>query len=116
MGTEVFPYIREPSYFDTDLGVYKDFHLTDSRYVQIRVSATNWINHPIAQFGLANTSDEELNFTKTTNATCLPCATSSGAPIQVQSLSQTNTNTLTTGKPEFKTGSRFVTMAAKFYF
>jgi hypothetical protein len=31
-------------------------------------------------------------------------------------LSRTNTNPLTTGKPEFKTGSRFVTLAAKFYF
>jgi hypothetical protein len=116
IGTEIFPYIRQPNYFDTDLGIYKDFHITDSRYVQIRVSATNWINHPIAQFGLANSSDEQLSFVKTSTATCGGCVDSSGNPLQVQSLSQTNTNTLTTGKPEFKTGSRFVTMAAKFYF
>ncbi len=116
VGTEVFPYIRQPAYFDTDLGIYKDFHLTESRYIQIRVSATNWINHPIPQFGLANQSDEQLNFTRTAPATCAGCVDSQGKPLQVQSLSQTNTNTLTTGKPEYKTGSRFVTLAAKFYF
>jgi hypothetical protein len=117
IGTEDFPYIREPNYFDTDLGIYKDFHITESRYVQIRVSATNWLNHPLSQFNLTgNNSDDQLNFISTTNATCAGCTNTDGSPIQVQSLSQTNTNPLTTGKPEFKTGSRFVTMAAKFYF
>ncbi|HTV16633.1 MAG TPA: carboxypeptidase regulatory-like domain-containing protein [Acidobacteriaceae bacterium] len=115
-GSYNMPYMRGPSYFDTDLGVYKDFHFTESRYLQFRVSATNWLNHPLRQFGLANNSDEQLSFIGTANATCSGCTTSSGTPIQVQYLSPTNTNTTTTGVPAFKTGYRLVTLATKFYF
>lgn len=115
-GPTDLPYMRAPNYWNSDLGIYKNFHFTETRYLQFRVSATNWLNHPVAQFGLANNSDESLSFTKTTSATCPGCVDSKGNPLQVTSLSPTNTNTLTTGKPEFKTGSRFVTLAAKFYF
>lgn len=110
------PYMRTPSYWDSDLGIYKDFHFTSSRYIQIRASATNWLNHPLPQFGLANTSDEQLNFQQSTPATCSGCVNANGTPIQVISESATNTNTTTTGTPAFKTGARFVTLAAKFYF
>jgi hypothetical protein len=115
-GPNNLPYMREPNYWDSDLGVYKNFHITESRYIQIRASATNWLNHPLRQFGLANSSDETLSFVGTTSATCGGCVDSNGNPLQVTYLSPTNTNPLTTGKPEFKTGSRFVTLAAKFYF
>jgi hypothetical protein len=115
-GANVLPYIRNPNYWDSDLGIYKNFHITESRYIQIRASATNWLNHPIRQFGLANTLDGQLSFVKTSNATCSGCVDSNGNPLQVTSLSPTNTNTLTTGTPQLKTGSRFVTLAAKFYF
>lgn len=115
-GTEVEPYMRGPNYWDSDLGIYKNFHFTESRYLQFRVSATNWLNHPLRQFGLANSSDESLSFVGTTNATCGGCVNSSGNPLQVEYLSPTNTNALTTGTPAFKTGARFVTLATKFYF
>jgi hypothetical protein len=110
------PYMRSPNYWDSDLGIYKNFHFTESRYIQFRVSATNWLNHPLRQFGLANSSDSSLSFISQTNATCGGCVNSSGAPLQVESFSPTNTNALTTGTPAFKNGSRFVTLATKFYF
>jgi hypothetical protein len=110
------PYIRNPNYWNSDLGIYKNFHITESRYFQIRASATNWLNHPIHQFGLANQSDGQLSFVQNSPATCSGCVDSNGNPLQVTSLSPTNTNKLTTGTPAFKTGSRFVTLAAKFYF
>ncbi len=110
------PYMRAPNYWNNNLGVYKDFHFNDTRYIQFRLTATNWLNHPLRQFGLANTSDEEISFIGTSNATCAACVTSSGAPLQVQYLSPTNTNTTTTGTPAFKTGQRIVTLATKFYF
>ena len=115
-GANVLPYIRTPNYWDSDLGIYKNFHITESRFIQIRASATNWLNHPLHQFNLANTSDGQLSFTQLSNATCTGCVDSTGKPLQVTSLSPTNTNALTTGTPQFKTGSRFVTLAAKFYF
>jgi hypothetical protein len=119
-GTLNAPYVRAPNYWDSDLGIYKNFHFNETRYIQIRASATNWLNHPLRQFGLANNSDESLNFSKTSNATCSGCTVTNPdgttSPIQVISLSPTNINQTTTGVPAFKTGSRFVTLAAKFYF
>lgn len=115
-GPNILPYMRNPNYFDSDLGLYKSFHFSSSKYIQFRVSATNWLNHPLAQFGLAGNSDESLNFQQTTNATCAGCVDSSGNPLKVVSVSPTNTNATTTGIPAFKNGSRFVNVAAKFYF
>ena len=115
-GPTNMPYMRNPAYFDTDLGIYKDFHITSSRYFQFRASANNWINHPLPQFGLAGNSDISLNFQQTSNATCAGCVDSSGNPLKVIAISPTNTNATTTGTPVFKTGSRLITLAAKFYF
>ncbi len=115
-GQNIMPYMRNPAYFDSDLGIYKDFHFTSSRYIEFRASATNWLNHPLRQFGLAGNSDQSLNFQQNTPATCAGCVDSNGNPLTVVSESPTNVNTQTTGKPAFKTGSRFVTLAAKFYF
>ena len=115
-GPNIMPYIREPNYWDSDLGVYKSFPFKESQRVEIRVSATNWLNHPLRQFGLANNSDESLNFQQQSAATCGGCVDSTGKALQVTSVSPTNTNTLTTGVPAFKTGSRFVTLAVKYYF
>ncbi len=123
-GPDVLPYMRAPNYWDSDLGIYKSFRIAESRRIEIRASATNWLNHPLRQFGLANNSDESLNFTAQSAATCAGCVTKTvnkdgsvtTTPITVYSQSATNTNTATTGTPAFKTGSRFVTLAAKFYF
>jgi hypothetical protein len=124
-GAVNMPYMRNPAYFDNDLGIYKDFHITSSKYIQFRATATNWLNHPLKQFGLAGNSDQQLNFQQTSNATCAGCVNVSTnsttgvtttTPIQVISSSPTNTNTTTTGVPAFEAGSRFVTLAAKFYF
>ncbi len=120
-GTIVEPYIRNPAYFDTDLGIYKNFNLGERQKISIRAYATNFINHANPQFGLAGQSDEQLNFVQNSNATCPGCFTINpntgvATPIQVQSLSPTNTNTTTTGKPHFETGARQVTLAAKYYF
>jgi hypothetical protein len=120
-GPNILPYMRTPNYWDSDLALYKDFHFTSSRYIEFRASATNWLNHPLAQFGLAGNSDQSLNFQQSSPATCPGCSytdpvTQKVTPITVISESPTNTNTNTTGKPAFKTGSRFVTLAAKFYF
>jgi hypothetical protein len=104
------PYIRYPNYWDSDLGVYKSFQVNEAQRLEVRVSATNWLNHPLGQFGLANNSDISLNFQQTTAATCAGCTGN------IVSSSPSNLNTLTTGAPAFKTGSRFVTLALKYYF
>jgi len=124
-GTLNEPYLHGPAYFDSDLGLYKNFNISERQKLQFRISATNWLNHPLPQFGLAGIGDEQLNFTNNYHITenspqeChLLNGASATAPCQVavQGLSQTNTNPLTTGKPGFKTGSRSLLFALKYYF
>ena len=98
-GTLNMPYMRGPAYFNSDLALFKNFQVTENQKVQFRLGAANFLNHPLRQFGLAGNSDETLNFTNTDG-----------------SLSQTNTNATTTGKPAFTTGGRQLTLAVKYYF
>ena len=125
LGAIVMPYMRVPAYFDSDLALYKNFKITERQSVQFRVSATNFLNHPLSQFGLAGTADESLNFTSHTFMTenslseCqLLINASATAPCQVPitGISPTNTNVNTTGKPAFKNGQRSVLFAVKYYF
>ncbi len=137
-GTLQMPYMRGPAYFDSDLALYKNFNITERQKLQFRISATNWLNHPLSQFGLAGASDETLNFTRNytftenSQAECnllVPKSVPSGSPagtpppptptpcqVPVVGLSQTNTNGVTTGKPAFKTGNRSLLFAVKYYF
>jgi len=130
-GTLNMPYMRGPAYFDSDLALYKNFQITERQKLQLRISATNWLNHPLGQFGLAGTSDETLNFTKSytftenSQAECNLLMPLPGTPqpptkapcqVPVTGLSQLNTNPTTTGKPAFKTGNRSLLFALKYYF
>jgi hypothetical protein len=137
LGTFNWPYIKAPAYFDSDLGIYKNFHITESKYVQFRVQATNFLNHPLPQFGLAGTADETINLQQNSTVQ-VPLASTTGGngngngcqwiggttnaqnaalcDVSVHSISPTNTSNSMTGKPGFKVGQRVLTFAAKFYF
>jgi hypothetical protein len=128
-GTLNIPYLHGPAYFDSDLGIYKNFNVTERQKIQFRVSATNWLNHPLRQFDLAGITDEQINFTQNSTFTensqaecnlLMPMANGAPTPTPCQvntvGLSQTNTNATTTGKPAFKTGSRSLLFALKYYF
>ncbi|HEY0795236.1 MAG TPA: TonB-dependent receptor [Acidisarcina sp.] len=102
-GATEWPYMRGPAYFNSDLAMFKNFRVTDNQKLQFRVSATNFLNHPLGQFGRASSSDEQLSF----------IGVDSGGN---QFLSPTNVNPSTTGKPLNKVGNRVVTFALKYYF
>ncbi len=53
-GGQAYPYMSMASYFDNDLALYKSFHVVKGQSVQFRVSAFNWLNHPLPQFSSAN--------------------------------------------------------------
>jgi len=100
VGQAVWPYIRNPHYFGSDLAVFKAFRVTDAQRVEIRISATNWLNHPNAAFGINGNSDNQLVFS----------GVSTGSTV-VQ-----NSNSATTGIPQAKQGYRWMQFAAKYYF
>jgi hypothetical protein len=49
-GPTQLPYIPMPSFFSSDLSVYKSFHITEKQTVEFRVTATNFLNHPLWGF------------------------------------------------------------------
>lgn len=143
LGTFNWPYVHNPAYFDSDLGIYKSFKITESKNIEFRVQALNFLNHPLPQFNLAGPTDATINLQQNTSYQ-FPYSAVVGAPAPtgtqtvqqancgwagasadaggtmcnytIHSLAATNTNTVTTGKPKFKTGQRVVTFSAKFYF
>jgi hypothetical protein len=115
-GTLIWPYVRGPAYFDSDLALFKNFQITERQKVQFRISAVNFLNHPLPQFGLAGNSDFSLSFDKKVTQQVLNTSTNQMDSVDIHSLSQTNTNVNTTGKPAFKVGQRTLTFALKYYF
>jgi hypothetical protein len=139
-----WPYMRGPAYFDSDLALFKNFQITERQKLQFRISAVNFLNHPLRQFGLAGNSDQSLNFTHNYTVPIqgidlglVPARTGSAGNEcaflfpndsahgidsagychpQVTGISPTNTNATTTGIPAFKTGARILNFAVKYYF
>ncbi|MFP5237131.1 MAG: hypothetical protein ACLGSD_14615, partial [Acidobacteriota bacterium] len=99
-GQTIWPYIRNPHYFDSDLAIFKAFRITDTQRIEARISATNWLNHPNAVFGLAGLADNQLLFN----------GLSTGSKLI------TNSNDSTNGIPQNKLGYRWMQFAAKYYF
>jgi hypothetical protein len=109
-GTLEWPYIKGPAYFDSDLALYKSFKITENQSFQLRISASNFLNHPLKEFNASGGSaDVTLNFIKT-----LPLSGTNNHTLQA--LSQTNTNAQTNGMPLAKAGNRSVLFSAKYYF
>jgi len=98
-GDIIWPNITGPGYLSSDLSLYKTFKFTETKNLQLRLQAYNFLNHPNAQFLLQGNNDLKLDFNG-------PNGT----------LAQTNQNKATTGTPAFTVGSRFIEVAVKFYF
>jgi len=58
-------YIRGPAFFNSDLSVYKSFKITESKNIQFRFSAFNFLNHPLVSMDPNNTTTMDLHFTET---------------------------------------------------
>jgi hypothetical protein len=107
-GTFVWPYIKGPAYFNSDLGVYKDFKITERQTLQFRVQAFNFLNHPLRDFTKDN-RDLTLSFICGTSSLCTPSALD-------PALSTANVNTALTGKPLYTVGRRVMEFAIKYTF
>ncbi|HTF66753.1 MAG TPA: hypothetical protein VK638_29120, partial [Edaphobacter sp.] len=49
-GQAIFPYLHGPAFFNTDLSAQKSFSLPHDQSVFFRISAFNFINHPLTSF------------------------------------------------------------------
>ena len=95
-GPTLLPAIYGPSYFNSDLGIFKNFEFKESMKLQFRVEANNFLNHPNLSF--PNNNNLTLNFQQ--NST-------TGA------ITQSNSSF---GYANFKQGNRIVQFVVKFYF
>lgn len=90
-GPTELPAIYGPAYFNWDLGLFKNFQITESKKLQFRISGYNFLNHPLWSFNGSNLS---LGFDGTTG----------------------KLNTPEFGTVTEKQGHRIVQLAVKFYF
>jgi hypothetical protein len=95
-GPNMLPATYGPWFFNSDLGIFKNFKMSESRSLQFRVQAYNFLNHPLWSF--PNSTNLTLQFTQ--NPT-------------TQQITQTNTNF---GRTTEKQGARVMEFASKFYF
>jgi hypothetical protein len=99
-GPIVLPEMFGPWFFNSDLSMFKNFQMSESKKLQFRFSAYNFLNHPIWSFtgvGVGSNSTY-LDFAPNPNG---------GLP--------TNTNAAF-GYAPVKLGNRIVQLAVKFYF
>ncbi len=94
-GPTLLPVSYGPAFFNWDMGLFKNFAITESKKLQFRVDMYNWLNHPLYSF---NGSNLNLNFVQD--------------PV-TQAFTQTNTNF---GITTEKQGNRIIQLAVKFYF
>ncbi len=49
-GPRNYPYIKGVAYFDSDLALSKSIHVTEGQVVTLKISAYDWLNHPLNSF------------------------------------------------------------------
>jgi len=94
-GPTLLPVSYGPAFFNWDMGLFKNFNITETKKLQFRVEMYNWLNHPLYSF---NGSNLNLNFVQD--------------PV-TQQFTQSNANF---GITTEKQGNRIIELAVKFYF
>lgn len=96
-GPTLLPAIYGPAFFDSDLGLFKNFQIKESMKLQFRIQAYNFLNHP--NWSFPNGNNLTLQFHQA----------SPGSTTFTQSNS-------TFGIAQYKQGQRIVELQAKFFF
>ncbi|MBI4908563.1 MAG: carboxypeptidase regulatory-like domain-containing protein [Acidobacteria bacterium] len=68
-GPTTLPAIYGPAYFNSDLGIFKNFSITERKKLQFRANGYNFLNHPLWSF---NNQNLNLGFNGTTGALNTP--------------------------------------------
>jgi hypothetical protein len=76
-GNIVWPYIKGPAYFNTDLSRIKNFHVTERQTLQFRIQAFNFINHDLPDLTQGNALNLNFNQNGVNTNTC--ASTTSGS-------------------------------------
>ena len=99
-GNIIWPYIKGPAFFNTDLSLYKTFHVTERQTLQFRVNAFNFINHDLPDLTQGNALN--LNFN------------SNG--VMVNTCASTTSGSCTDGRAHYAVGRRVMELALQYNF
>ena len=61
-GDTIAPYMRGPAYYNADISLFKEFAFSESRKLQFRAQAYNFLNHPLNSFIGSQDQNLTLNF------------------------------------------------------
>lgn len=73
-GQRQFSYLGGPAYFNSDLTIFKEFHVVGKQKVEFRAAMFNFLNHPLRSYTTSTTltptfsTTDKVNFTSTMNA------------------------------------------------
>src|SRR5579862_253182 len=95
----VLPEYFGPSFINTDLALFKNFQISESRKLQIRFQAFNFLNHPVWSFVNGGPGANNLNLFYGPGP--------NGGAVQTNS---------SFGVAPVKLGNRIIEISAKFYF
>lgn len=101
-GAYVFPYLKGPGYNSHDLTLAKTFAITETKKLQLRASANNFLNHP-----LKSLQENNLNLQYETDN-----PDSANPKLVPNAFTRTNFGRVT----DSKFGRRIVTLAIRFTF
>lgn len=91
-GSFIFPYIKGPAFFNSDLSLFKNFKIGERQKLQFRFSGYNFLNHPLTTF-VNGDNNLNLNF-------------NAAGKLSNQ----------TFGFADWRTGHRIIQLAIKYYF
>jgi hypothetical protein len=96
------PYIHGPAFMNNNLTVIKDFTMRESKMLEFKVSAFNFLNHPLVSFN--NNDNSNLNLGNLLGA------------VPGQSLTESELGYKNFGIANVKYGSRLMELSGKFSF
>ena len=103
-GNVIWPYIKGPAYFNTDLSLFKNFHVTERQTLQFRIQAFNFINHDLPDL----TQGQALNLNFNQNGINTNTCSANPKPGTL--------NSCTDGRAHYTTGRRVLELALKYNF
>jgi hypothetical protein len=98
-GPLILPEVFGPWYWTSDLSLFKNFQMGESRKLQLRVEAFNFLNHPEWSFSNSGLGSGALNLNWEPDG--------NGGAKMVNS---------TFGTPQIKVGNRIISLAVKYFF
>ncbi len=91
-GSFIMPLMTGPTFFNSDLSLFKNFQFSEAKKLQFRISGYNFLNHPLRSY-VPNDPNLNLNFDQSGKLT-----------------------TARFGYADSKLGHRIMQLAVKFYF